>query len=279
MQKLKQTRQKQNKQKTNNKPQRQNKQQQYNSSSRKLRDIYSRSSGRLDVLYLVAFLKGFVFLGCSFVWCVCLVFLSVCVYKQTTLVTTNNHKQTFDQKQQTYSSSSRNLRDIYSRSSGRLDVLYLCVYCCFFLKGFVVFVFVCFFCFCCFGLVCLSFCMYQRNNSSEHQNNKQPQRQKQTKQKCSSSSRNLRDVYARSSGGLDVFNHCKLHDYNHKSLIIHRHPLLWKGIPYYRRKSLTPLLYNEFLYYRMNSFAIEGNPLLYKEIPYYRRNCLTNNNN
>ena len=48
-------------------------------------------------------------------------------------------------------------------------------------------------------------------------------------------------------------------------------PLLWK-------ESL-PLLSNEILYYRMKSLAIERNPLLWKAIPYYRRKCLTNNNN
>ena len=65
-----------------------------------------------------------------------------------------------------------------------------------------------------------------------------------------------------------MFNHCKLHDYKHNSLIIYRNPLLWKGTPYYRRKSLTPLLYKQFLYYIMKSLAIERNPLLQKAIPY-----------
>ena len=40
-----------------------------------------------------------------------------------------------------------------------------------------------------------------------------------------------------------MFNVCKLHDYNHTSLTMHRNPLLWKGTPYCTRKSLTPLLY------------------------------------
>ena len=59
-----------------------------------------------------------------------------------------------------------------------------------------------------------------------------------------------------------MFNVCKLHDYKHKSLTIHRNPLLWKGIPYCRRKPRTPLLYQQILYDRMASLAIEGNPLL-----------------
>ena len=59
-----------------------------------------------------------------------------------------------------------------------------------------------------------------------------------------------------------MFNICKLHDYKHKSLTIHRNPLLCKGIPYCRRKPLTPLLYKQILYYRMTSLAVEGNPLL-----------------
>ena len=59
-----------------------------------------------------------------------------------------------------------------------------------------------------------------------------------------------------------MFNICKLHDYNHKSLTTHRNPLLWTGIPYCRRKPLTPMLYKQTLYYRMTSPAIERNPLL-----------------
>ena len=43
---------------------------------------------------------------------------------------------------------------------------------------------------------------------------------------------------------------------------IHRKSIQWKGIPYCRRKPLTPLLYKQILCYRMTSLAIEGNPLL-----------------
>ena len=59
-----------------------------------------------------------------------------------------------------------------------------------------------------------------------------------------------------------MFNVCKLHDYKNRSLTTHRNPLLWKGIPYYIRKSLTPLLYKQILYDRMTILTIEGNPLL-----------------
>ena len=62
-----------------------------------------------------------------------------------------------------------------------------------------------------------------------------------------------------------MFNNRKVHDYKHKSLTIHRNPLLWKGIPYCKRRSLTPLQYELFLYYRMKSFAIEGNPSLIRK--------------
>ena len=62
-----------------------------------------------------------------------------------------------------------------------------------------------------------------------------------------------------------MFNHCKLHDYKHKSFTIHRNPLLWKGTPYCKRKSLTPLQYNYSVYYRMKSLAIQGNPLLIRK--------------
>ena len=51
------------------------------------------------------------------------------------------------------------------------------------------------------------------------------------------------------------FNHCKLHDYKHKSLSIHIHTLLYPEIPYYGKESLT----------------IEGNPSL----PYYIKKSFT----
>ena len=87
--------------------------------------------------------------------------------KQQTTFETNNNKH------QKYSSSRRNLRDIYSRSGGGLeDVLYFCFLLCFFLEVFFSFFkhfFVFYFCFC---LVFLSFCMYKRKYSSKNKNTK-----------------------------------------------------------------------------------------------------------
>ena len=122
----------------------------YSSSSRNLKDIHSRSSGGLeDVLYLCCLLFSNV---CCFSvvvsFCVCLVFLSFCMYERTTTIV--NTKQTNNlrakNKQTKYSSSSRNLTDIYSRPSGGLDVLYVCL-CSFSMLFFVFLLFFCFFVF------------------------------------------------------------------------------------------------------------------------------------
>ena len=81
---------------------------------------------------------------------------------------TNKTKNIREEHIKKYSSSSRNLKDIHSRSSGGLeDVLYL-LFCCFFRRLFVVLLFVC------FCLVFLSCCMYKRKNYSK--NNKQQNR-------------------------------------------------------------------------------------------------------
>ena len=76
----------------------------------------------------------------------------------------------------------------------------------FFIEGFLhCFVVLMFLCFC---LLFLSCCMYKRNNSSKNNTKQKQHREKQTKQKYSSSSRNLKDIYSRPSGGLDVLYFC-----------------------------------------------------------------------
>ena len=103
----------------------------YSSPSRNLKDIYSLPSGGLeDVLYL---LLSLVCLECLFLLLFCLPsLLSFCMYKLNNYSTNKQNKQLNIRQQQTnkqYSSSSRNLKDVYSRPSGGLDVMYLCVVC------------------------------------------------------------------------------------------------------------------------------------------------------
>ena len=130
-------------------------------------------------LFLFVFLKGvllFVVRLCLlFVSvCFCLVFLSCCMYKRNNSSKHKQHKQTPLRKTtNNYSSSSRNLRDIYSRSiwylfavgswAGYPVVLCVCVFvskvcCCFY-------VFVVCVCVLCFRLVYLSCCIYNRQKT------------------------------------------------------------------------------------------------------------------
>ena len=76
-------------------------------------------------------IEGFLF--SLFFVCFCLVFLSVCMYRRTTLVatTTTTTKPSRKTQKQKYSSSSRNLRHIYSRPSGGLDVLFSFLFFCY----------------------------------------------------------------------------------------------------------------------------------------------------
>ena len=109
----------------------------------------------LDILYFCCFvfLEAFMCYVCLFiccVLCVCLVYLSFCIYNRTT--TYNNRNTWFP---------SRNLRDIYSRSGPGLDILYFCCFMffsklvCLFLCCLNVCLDVCF----CFRLVLLSVCV------------------------------------------------------------------------------------------------------------------------
>ena len=86
--------------------------------------------------------------------------------------------------------------------------------------------------------------MYKRNNSSKH---KTTSRKTQTKIQLIQPEPER--YYSRSSGGLDVFNYCKLH---------------------YMTININPLLNTESHYYRKESLTIEGNPSL----PYYIKNSL-----
>ena len=106
---------------------------------------------RLDELYLLLLFFSKVlllFVCCSFVFCVCAQsVLSCCMYKRQNSSKNKQRQTTLDtQLNETYSSSSQNLRDNSSWSSGRLDVLYLCCFSrrCFFVVvccSFVCFVF------------------------------------------------------------------------------------------------------------------------------------------
>ena len=98
----------------------------------------------------------------------CLVFLSCCMYKQTNY---SKNKKTFEINNNKYSSSSQSLRDIYSWSSGGLDVLYFVVLCVFSRRFCVCLVYP-LFCLC-FCIVFLSFCLnttqYTTLNTNKHE--------------------------------------------------------------------------------------------------------------
>ena len=94
-----------------------------------------------------------------------------------------------------------------------------------------------------------------------------------------------------------MFNICKLHDYNHKSLTIHRNPSLYIETPYYGKESLGVEGNPSLPYYINKSLTIEGNALriktnnswksptiegspllmrkLLKKTPYYRTKTLS----
>ena len=74
--------------------------------------------------------------------------------------------------------------------------------------SFLLFFVFCFFLFLfqCFRLVCLSFCIYNRQNMYKHktQNNSKKNITTTKQNKQNSPSRNLRDIYSRSVRGLDI---------------------------------------------------------------------------
>ena len=110
-----------------------------------------------------------VFVVCCCCLCFRLVYSSFCIYNRTN--TYNNrtkHIKSFEKNNKTENNintlfPSRSLRDIYSRSGRGLDILYFCCF-PFFSKLFCfISVYLC--CCFCFHLVCLSVCIYKRNNS------------------------------------------------------------------------------------------------------------------
>ena len=87
---------------------------------------------------------------------------------------------------------------LYMQKLKKTAVFSVCLFVC--LEG-CLFLFVCILLLLCCYIVFLSCCMYKRNNFSK--NKKTKHFENNNKQKYSSSSRNLRDVYSLSSGGLE----------------------------------------------------------------------------
>ena len=146
---------------------------------------------RLDELYFLffVFLEGLLLFFCLF--CFCLVFLSCCMYKRSNSSKNKDNKQPLI-KTTKYSSSSRNLRDIYSRPSGGLeDVLFVL----------------------CFRVVYLSFCIYNRQNNTYNNRNiyktlKEKHQNNRNNTNTLFPSRNLIYIYSRSGRGLDILYVC-----------------------------------------------------------------------
>ena len=142
-----------------------------------------------------------------------LVYLSFCIYNRKTHMKTETNIKCFEKnnnRKHTNTFSSRNLRNIYSRSGRGLDILYFCLFYVFLEAVLFVFLFVFF--------VMLSpslfkFCIYNRNTT--HIKTKQnitcfDKNKQNTKKNRNTllSSRNLRNIYSRSGRGLDILYLC-----------------------------------------------------------------------